>query len=199
MKILHSKHQTFSSINSIKQHLISPSNLHKIPQKKLSTIRKPLFPVRGPISRALGIKACTVGGGGGGGSKRVHLVCFRLRSHGPTPAAYDLRLVTSRMNQRSYSFRVLADRRLGVSSLLHSVSNSPTLFVALPVPLLPCPHVTVARESRDSSVASHRLTSSLPFTPFPHPSLWRCCPRSYDSVFKVNLRGFWTIDGVLEE
>lgn len=36
--------------------------------------------------------------------KRVHLVCFRLRLHGRTPAAYDVRLVTSRMNQPAILF-----------------------------------------------------------------------------------------------
>lgn len=63
--------------------------------------------------------------------KRVHLVCFRLRLHGRTPAAYDVRLVTSRMNQLAILFAHRPDRARSLSPY--------TFLLALSVTLSPPP------------------------------------------------------------
>ena len=55
--------------------------------------------------------------------KRVHLVCFRLRLHGRTPAAYDVRARDFAYESASYSFRALADRRLSARLSLHSLCS----------------------------------------------------------------------------
>lgn len=125
------------------------------------------------------------GGGSAGGHRRewgnrerspverVHLVCFRLRLHGRTPAAYDVRLVTSRMNQPSYSFRALADRRL-VSPLRCSSSRASS------VPLLPRPRPAHAnRPSEDGRIHANDFAAGFLYagrarSPPPRPS--SCAP-----------------------
>lgn len=107
--------------------------------------------------------------------ERVHLVCFRLRSRGRTPAPRDARLVTSRMNQPSYSFRALADRRLRLVS-------SPSLCARFAV------HSSSCSLFRFCSVRMPRIEGSR-HQPIPAPfCALSCAPsRSTETLFPANL------------
>lgn len=93
----------------------------------------------------------------------MHLVCFRLRLHGRTPAAYDVRARDFAYESASYSFRALADRRLraALSSLAMLVSRR-----TCSVPLLLGPRLAGANET------NHRERYRLGRFFFSPPSLF---------------------------
>ena len=93
----------------------------------------------------------------------MHLVCFRLRLHGRTPAAYDVRARDFAYESASYSFRALADRRLraALSSLTMLVSRALAPRRTCFVPLLPFGPRLAEDERSEQTTANDIARSSL--------------------------------------